>query len=200
MHSLNNATEMLECFGVGTLHTDYNFARNGCDTGCRTKEAEAGVSMPQFSQLTTLAGVQPVRGQEYVKTQHVVTLWLVNLHCSITCSPDPFFRAVAVRKLAVVGRQCEKNNKNRARTSGKDTLNLEHIKNAAQTDNYAKGYLIFPWSVFICSPRYDFSKRQECSYIMRHTFMELRQLPDLWHIFRSDQEQFYYNPIIYVSR
>ena len=44
---------------------------------------------------------------------------------SITCSPDPFLRAVAARKLAVVGRQCEKNNKNRARTLGKDTL--EHI-------------------------------------------------------------------------
>ena len=60
---------------------------------------------------------------------------------SITCSPDPFFRAVAARKLAVVGRQCEKNNKNRARTSGKDTL--EHIQSVAQTDNYTKSYPIF---------------------------------------------------------
>ena len=64
---------------------------------------------------------------------------------SITCSSDPFFRDVAVRKLAVVGRQCEKNNKNRARTSGKCTL--EHIQSTALTDNYTKSYPKFPWAV-----------------------------------------------------
>ena len=70
------------------------------------------------------------------------TRGIVNLHCSITCSSDPFFRDVAARKLAVVGRQCEKNNKNRARTSGKCTL--EHIQSTALTENYTKSYPKFP--------------------------------------------------------
>ena len=70
--------------------------------------------------------------------ENIRLVGLVNLHCSITCSSDPFFRDVAARKLAVVGRQCEKNNKNRARTSGKSTL--EHIQSTARTDNYTKNY------------------------------------------------------------
>ena len=71
---------------------------------------------------------------------------------SITCSSDPFFRDIAVRKLAAVGCQCIKNNKTRARTSGKCTL--EHIQSTAQTDNYTKSYPKCPWPVFIWSPRY----------------------------------------------
>ena len=85
--------------------------------------------------------------QRRVFSPRNVTLWLVNLHCSITCSSDPFFRDVAVRKLTIVGRQCEKNNKNRARTSGKCTL--EHIQSTAQTDNYTKSYPTFSCKVFI---------------------------------------------------
>ena len=65
---------------------------------------------------------------------------------SITCSSDPFFRDVAGRKLAVAGRQCEKNNNNRARISGKCTL--EHIQSTARTDNCTKSYPKFPWLVF----------------------------------------------------
>ena len=66
---------------------------------------------------------------------------------SSTCSSDPFFRDVAVRKLTVVGRQGERNAKNRVRTSGRYTL--EHIQSATQTGNYAKSYPKSPWSVFI---------------------------------------------------